>query len=122
MDILQQAENDVPVPDLCREHSMSSASLYKWHAKFGGMNTFMIKCMKELAEENRRVKSMVAEERLKSELRKDALEGELQSHLFAVRWLIKRWRMPKAAFAWSSPSPANPAIAPRPGAVLKTPR
>ena len=57
MAILKQAENGVPVPDLCREHGMSSASFYKWRAKFGGMDTSMIKRMKELEDENRRLKT-----------------------------------------------------------------
>ena len=76
MAILKQAENGVPVPELCREHGMSSASFYKWRAKFGGMDASMVKRMKELEEENRRLKKMYAEERLKSELRKEALEGK----------------------------------------------
>ena len=37
MAILKQAEGGVPVSELCREHGMSSASFYKWRAKFGGM-------------------------------------------------------------------------------------
>lgn len=37
MGILKQAESGVPVAELCREHGMSSASFYKWQAKFGGM-------------------------------------------------------------------------------------
>tara|TARA_R110000822_G_scaffold169347_3_gene309344 strand:+ start:524 stop:790 length:267 start_codon:yes stop_codon:yes gene_type:complete len=76
MAILKQAENGVSVPELCREHGMSNASFYKWRAKFGGMDTSMIKRMKELEDENRRLKKMYAEERLKSELRKEALEGK----------------------------------------------
>lgn len=76
MAILKQAENGVPVPELCREHGMSNGSFYKWRAKFGGMDTSMIKRMKELEDENRRLKKMYAEERLKSELRKEALEGK----------------------------------------------
>ena len=45
----------------CREHGMSSASFYKWRAKFGGMDASMISEMKALAEENRRLKRMYAE-------------------------------------------------------------
>lgn len=37
MAILRQAEAGVPVPELCREHGMSSASFYKWRAKYGGI-------------------------------------------------------------------------------------
>ena len=76
MAVLKQAEGGVPISELCREHGMSSASFYKWRAKFGGMDTSMIKRMKELEDENRRLKKMYAEERLKSELRKEALEGK----------------------------------------------
>ena len=76
MAILKQAESGMPVPELCREHGMSSARFYKWRAKFGGMDTSMIKRMKELEDENRRLKKMYAEERLKAELRKEALEGK----------------------------------------------
>ncbi len=36
MAILNKNEAGVPTPDLCREHGMSSASFYKWRAKFGG--------------------------------------------------------------------------------------
>lgn len=74
MAILKQAEAGTPVPELCREHGMSSASFYKWRAKYGGMDTSMMSRLKELEEENRRLKKMYAEERLKSELRKEALE------------------------------------------------
>jgi putative transposase len=76
MAILTQTENCMPIPEVCCEHGLSSASFYKWRAKFGGMDTSMIKRMKELEDENRRLKKMYAEERLKSELRKEALEGK----------------------------------------------
>ncbi len=65
------------MPDLCREHGMSSATFYKWRSKYGGMDASMIKRMKELEEENRRLKKMYAEERLKAEIRQEALEGKL---------------------------------------------
>jgi putative transposase len=40
--ILKQAESGVPVPQLCREHGMSSALFYRWRSKFGGMDASMI--------------------------------------------------------------------------------
>lgn len=76
MAILKQAESGVPVPELCREHGMSSATFYKWRSKYGGMDTSMMKRLKELEDENRRLKKMYAEERLKSDLRLEALEGK----------------------------------------------
>ena len=74
MAILKQNEEGIPVADLCREHGMSSASFYKWRAKYGGMDASMIKRMKELEEENRRLKKMYAEEKLKGEIAREAIE------------------------------------------------
>lgn len=53
---------------------MSSATFYKWRSKYGGMDASLMARLKELKDENRRLKKMYAEERLKSELRKEALE------------------------------------------------
>lgn len=74
--ILKQAEAGTPVPELCREHGMSSASFYKWRSKYGGMDASLMARLKELEDENRRLKKMYAEERLVSETRKEALEGK----------------------------------------------
>ena len=76
INILKQAEAGTPVAELCREHGMSDATFYKWRAKFGGMDVSMMARMKELEEENRRLKKMYAEEKLKAEIRKEALEGK----------------------------------------------
>jgi len=73
MAILKQAETGTPVPALCREHGMSSACFYQWRSKFGGMDASMMKRMKELEDENRRLKKMYADERLKAEMVKEAL-------------------------------------------------
>ena len=56
INLLKQAEAGAPVPDLCREHGMSSATFYKWRAKYGGMDASMVSRMKELEDENRRLK------------------------------------------------------------------
>lgn len=74
--ILKQKEDGVAVQDLCREHSVSSATFYKWRAKFGGMDASLMRRMKELEAENKRLKKMYAEERLKAEIRQEALEGK----------------------------------------------
>ena len=74
LSVLKQAENGIPVPDLCREHGMSSATFYKWRTKFGGMDASMMTRLKELEEENGRLKKMYAEERLKAEILKEAIE------------------------------------------------
>ena len=40
--ILKQAEAGTPVPELCREHGMSSATFYKWRSKYGGMDASLM--------------------------------------------------------------------------------
>ena len=75
--ILKQAQSGVPAADLCREHGMSSGLFYQWRSKYGGIDTSMMKRLKELEAENARLKKMYAEERIKAELRKEALEGNL---------------------------------------------
>ena len=73
MAILKQAEGGTPVPALCREHNISSATFYKWRARFGGMDVSLMARLKELEDENRRLKKMYAEEKLKAEIVQEAL-------------------------------------------------
>jgi len=71
--ILKQAEDGIPVAQLCREHGMSDASFYKWRAKFGGMDVSMVSQMKSMEDENRRLKTMYAELSMQNDLLKEAL-------------------------------------------------
>lgn len=73
MSILKQAEAGTPVPNLCREHGMSTATFYKWKSKYGGMELSMMTRLKEREAENARLKRMYADERLKSDILQDAL-------------------------------------------------
>ena len=73
IDALKRAEAGLAVPELCRELGISAATFYKWRAKFGGMDASLMARMKELEEENRRLKKMYAEERLKAEIVQEAL-------------------------------------------------
>ena len=73
MAVLKHPEGGVPVSELCREHGMSSASFYKWRAKFGGMDASLMSEMKDMAEENRRLKRMYAEMSMQNDLLKEAL-------------------------------------------------
>ena len=74
LNILKQAEAGTPVPELCREYGMSSASFYKWRAKYGGMDASLMRRMKDLEAENKRLKKMYAEERLKAEIIQEAMK------------------------------------------------
>ena len=63
MEALRRAEPGLAVPEVCRELGISSATFYKWRAKFGGMDVSMMTRMKELEDENRRLRKMVVNER-----------------------------------------------------------
>ena len=71
--ILKLAEGGTPVPELCREHGMSSATFYKWRGKYDGMDAPLMARLKELEDENRRLKKMYADERIKAEIVSEAL-------------------------------------------------
>ena len=73
MEALKRAEAGLAVPEVCRELGISSATFYKWRAKFGGMDLSMMTRMKELEDENRRLRKMVVDERLKAEIVTEAL-------------------------------------------------
>lgn len=72
--MLKQNEDGAAVSDICREHSVSQAQFYKWRSKFGGMDASLMKRMKELEDENKRLKKMYAEEKLKADLREEILQ------------------------------------------------
>jgi putative transposase len=73
MAILKQADSGVPIPELCREHGMSNSSFYKWRTTYGGMDASLMIRMKELEDENCRLKNMYAEDRLKAEVMQEAM-------------------------------------------------
>ena len=67
---LREAESGLPV---CHRHGFSEASYYLWRNKFGGMSVSDAKRLKELELENARLKRLLAESMLKSEVTKEAL-------------------------------------------------
>ena len=75
--ILNEAEGGVPVPDLCRQYGFSKSTFYKWKARYGGMDASALKRLRELEEENRRLKQMYADLSLEYEVLKEIVEEEL---------------------------------------------
>ena len=73
IEALKRVEGGLSVPELCRELGISSATFYKWRAKYGGLDVSMMAGMKELEAENARLKKMYAEERLKADILKEYL-------------------------------------------------
>ena len=77
--ILKEAEAGVPAAEICRNHGISNATFYNWRSKYGGMDASSMKRLKELEEENARLKKMYAEEKLKAEIVAEALEKNVWS-------------------------------------------
>jgi putative transposase len=75
--VLKQAEAGTAVPDLCREHGISSTTFYKWRSKYDGMDVSLMTRMKELEEENRRLKKLYIEAQIKVDIVAEALAKKL---------------------------------------------
>ena len=71
MGVLRQAEGGLPVAELCREHGISSATFYKWKAKYGGLDVSDAKRLKSLGDENAKLKKLLAEAMLDNAMLKD---------------------------------------------------
>ena len=71
--MLKEHEAGIPVADLCRKHGVSDASVYKWKAKFGGMEVSEAKRLRALEDENAKLKRMLADAMLDNVALKDLL-------------------------------------------------
>ena len=72
--VLKETEAGMTISELCRKHSISDASFYIWHKKFGGMNETDLKRLRQLEEENRRLKHMYVELSIDHLILKDIVE------------------------------------------------
>ena len=77
VNILKEAEAGVSLEELSHQHGFSKATFYKWKAKYGGMEVSALKRLKELEEENRRLKQMYADLSLEHKVLKDIVEKKL---------------------------------------------
>jgi putative transposase len=75
--ILKSHENGMKVSDLSRQHGISSATFYGWRSKYGGMDLPMLRRVKELEEENRRLKKMYAEVSMDKMVLQEIIEKKL---------------------------------------------
>lgn len=75
--ILKEVEVGRKVSEVCRECGISDATYYNWKAKYGGMEASEVKRLKDLEEENRRLKAMFAELSLEHRILKDIVEKKL---------------------------------------------
>lgn len=75
--ILNEAETGMKVSDVCRKHGISNQTFYVWKSKYGGMSVSDIKRLKELEDENVKLKKMFADMALENHALKDLLEKKL---------------------------------------------
>ena len=74
--ILKQAESGIALADLCRQSAISEGTFYRWRARYGGMDASEAKRLRELEDENRKLKRLVADLSLDNVALKDALSGK----------------------------------------------
>ena len=72
--ILKEAEAGIRVPELCRTYGIGQSTFYKWRSKYGGMEVSDVRRLKELEEENRRLKQMYADLSLKSRMQEEIIK------------------------------------------------
>ena len=99
--IVREYEAGAKLAELCRRHGISSATFYKWRAKYGGMAVSDAKRLRALEEENRRLKQLLADTMLDNQ----ALKGLLAKSWRRLRHGGRRWRSPKS-------SRGSPAVVP----------
>jgi putative transposase len=74
---LKQAEAGVPIPELCRKYGISDATLYTWRKKFGALGVSELKRLRDLEQENRRLKQLVADLTLDKHILQEVLGKKL---------------------------------------------
>ena len=74
---LRQAENGTPVSEITRRMAISEATFYRWKKKFGGMGVAEVRRLKQLEDENRRLKRLVADLTLDKQMLQDVLSRKL---------------------------------------------
>jgi putative transposase len=71
--VLKEADAGMKVADLCRKHGISDATFYNWRSRFGGMDVSEAQRLRQLEEENQRLKRLVADQALDIQVLKDVL-------------------------------------------------
>ena len=74
--VLKQAEGGLPGPELTRRHGISEGTFYRWKSKYGGLELSEAKRLKQLDEENRRLKRLVADQALDIQILKEVVSGK----------------------------------------------
>ena len=87
--IIKQGEEGTPVAEVCRKAGISQATYFNWKKKYAGMLPTDMKKLRELEDENRRLKEIVADLSLDKEMLQDVIKRKLQGLLAANSpWVI----------------------------------
>jgi putative transposase len=84
--MLREQEAGMATADLCRKHGVSSATFYKWKAKYGGLNVSEAKRLRSLEDENRRLKKLLAEAELDKARRSLQKNGDARCQASLLAW------------------------------------
>ena len=74
--ILKETDAGLPVAELIRKYAISEQTYYRWKSKFGGLEVSDAKRLKQLEEENRRLKKLVADQALDIQILKEVAQGK----------------------------------------------
>ena len=74
--VLKQAEGGLPLPELLRQHGISEGTYYRWKSKYGGLELSDAKRLKQLEDQNRRLKRLVADQALDLQILKEVASGK----------------------------------------------
>jgi putative transposase len=96
--ILRQAEEGTSVEEVCRKAGISEATYYNWRKKYGGLMPSEMKRLKQLDEENRRLRKLVADLSLDKEMLQDVIRRKIRSLPGCARWSITFARPGRSAF------------------------
>jgi len=71
--IVRQGDSGVPIGELCRQHGLSEQTYYRWKKQFGHLGTPEVRELRQLREENRKLKTLVADLTLDKQILREAL-------------------------------------------------
>lgn len=74
---LRQAEAGTPIVEVCRKMGVSQQTFFRWKKRYAGMGVAEVRRLKQLEEENRKLKTLVADLSLDKQILQDALRGKL---------------------------------------------
>src|SRR5262245_54383323 len=96
--ILRQGEEGTAVGEICRKAGISEATYYSWRKKYGGLTPTEMKRLRQLEEENGKLKKIVADLSLEKEMLQDVIRRKLWSLYGSGNWWVKHRRLGKECF------------------------